>query len=175
MPLPIVGHHDAAQIGMAFKANAEQIEDFALVKVGRGPDRSDGLDGGSASSSITRSRMCSLNAWERMMVAQLKARRSREPVYRGHILKKVVAGRLHGGRGGANLIRRNGQRQFVEVESCIDQARRGSRPAIALTAGCSGSPSSTAALSANAGFESLGPSQRSALSWLQFRMPLRTM
>jgi hypothetical protein len=38
MALPIVGHHDAAQVGMAFKADAEQIEDFALVVVGAGPD-----------------------------------------------------------------------------------------------------------------------------------------
>jgi hypothetical protein len=42
--LPVVGHHDAAQVGMPFKANAEKIEDLALVKIGRGPDRCDRLD-----------------------------------------------------------------------------------------------------------------------------------
>ena len=31
MALPVVGHQDAAQIGMAFEADAEEIEDFALV------------------------------------------------------------------------------------------------------------------------------------------------
>ncbi len=35
MSHPVVGHQDAAQIGMAFKADSEQIEDFALVVVRR--------------------------------------------------------------------------------------------------------------------------------------------
>ncbi len=37
--LPVVGHHDAAQVGMAGKANAEEIEDFALVDNWRRPRR----------------------------------------------------------------------------------------------------------------------------------------
>jgi len=34
MALPVVGHQDAAEIGMAFEANSEEIEDFALVIIG---------------------------------------------------------------------------------------------------------------------------------------------
>ena len=38
MALPVVGHHDAAQVGVAAEVNAEEVEDLALVEVGRGPD-----------------------------------------------------------------------------------------------------------------------------------------
>src|SRR5260370_5467830 len=45
MPIPVFGHHDAAQVGVAAEVNAEQVEDLALVKVSRGPDRADAVEG----------------------------------------------------------------------------------------------------------------------------------
>ena len=32
--LPVVGHHDAAHIGMSAKTDAEEIEDLALIVIG---------------------------------------------------------------------------------------------------------------------------------------------
>ena len=34
VPLPVMGHDDAAQVGMALEANAEHVEDFSFVPVG---------------------------------------------------------------------------------------------------------------------------------------------
>ena len=34
MPLPVVRHHDAAQVGMPLEAYAEEVEDLALIKIG---------------------------------------------------------------------------------------------------------------------------------------------
>ena len=56
MSFPFVRHQDAAQVGMALEANAEQIETLALVPVGRGPDRRDRVHTGSAPGSRTFSR-----------------------------------------------------------------------------------------------------------------------
>src|SRR6266852_3250740 len=38
---PIVGEHDAAQIGVALKVDAKEVEQFALVPVGAGDDGGD--------------------------------------------------------------------------------------------------------------------------------------
>src|ERR1700693_2143117 len=38
MSLPFVRHQDAPQIGMPFETDPEEVEIFALVPVGRGPD-----------------------------------------------------------------------------------------------------------------------------------------
>jgi hypothetical protein len=89
------------------------------------------------------------------VVAQLEARRSREPVDRRHVLEEVVAGGLHGGGGGANL-----SGAMVSVSSPVEFGigqRLGFQARIALIAGCSGSPSRTAALPPM-WFESLGSS-----------------
>src|SRR5579862_10050247 len=42
--LPIVGQHDAGEIGMIAEAHAEQVESFALEPVGPAPDGCDGID-----------------------------------------------------------------------------------------------------------------------------------
>src|SRR5579884_890435 len=41
IPLPIVGQHDAAQVGMPIEADAEQVVDLAFVPVGAGDARGD--------------------------------------------------------------------------------------------------------------------------------------
>src|SRR5690349_17633225 len=44
MAVPIVGHQNAAQVGVVQELNAEQVEDFTFVPVGGPPDGSDRLD-----------------------------------------------------------------------------------------------------------------------------------
>ncbi len=44
MALPVVGHHDAGEARVAGEVDAEEVEDFALVEVGGGPDGGDGGD-----------------------------------------------------------------------------------------------------------------------------------
>src|SRR5947209_15932054 len=45
MALPVGGHHNAGEAGMAGEVDAEQVEDLALIEVRRGPDVGDGWDG----------------------------------------------------------------------------------------------------------------------------------
>src|SRR3984957_13318351 len=46
MPLPIVRHHDAPQIGMVAEAHAEKVEGFAFVPAGPPPHAGHRIDGG---------------------------------------------------------------------------------------------------------------------------------
>src|SRR5574341_1805260 len=39
--LQVLGHEQAAQVGMSLEAHAEQVKDLALEEVGRGPHRGD--------------------------------------------------------------------------------------------------------------------------------------
>ena len=43
MAFPIIRHEDPGKLRMAFEANSHQIEIFALVPVGRGPYRRNGM------------------------------------------------------------------------------------------------------------------------------------
>src|SRR6185437_1077355 len=44
--LPFIRHQNAAKIGMAVEANTKKIERLALMPVGRGPNRRDGMHDG---------------------------------------------------------------------------------------------------------------------------------
>lgn len=44
MSFPIIGKNDAAQIGVARKANPKKIEDFALQPIGARPDGNERID-----------------------------------------------------------------------------------------------------------------------------------
>ena len=113
-----------------------------------------------------------LKGVRKYVVAQLEARRGREPVDRGHVLEEVVAGSLHRGGGGANLFGRDGQGQLVAVEFGVGQRRRipGKN---SLERRVLGKPLQHCRLADQC--LPVRSSYRSALSWLQFRMPLRTM
>ena len=67
MAFPVLGHHDAAQVGVTVEVNAEEVEDLALVEVGGGPDGGDAVDEGSSRpTSRRRSRTRCFSACERM-------------------------------------------------------------------------------------------------------------
>ena len=51
VPLPVVRHQDAAQVGVAAEADAVHVEDFALVPVGGGEDGGDAGEFGMESPS----------------------------------------------------------------------------------------------------------------------------
>src|SRR5271166_5423578 len=43
MSLPVIGHHDALEVGVLLETDAEQIKDFALEEVSPWPDRGEGI------------------------------------------------------------------------------------------------------------------------------------
>ncbi len=50
----MIGHHDAAKVRVVVEGNAEEIENFALIPVGRAPDGCNGIDrrGGTADANF---------------------------------------------------------------------------------------------------------------------------
>src|SRR5580698_7927578 len=84
MAFPVVGHHDAGQAWVAAEVNAEEVEDFALVEVGRGPDRGDGVDA-LAFRDASNHPDTLLQAKAKNRIADLKARFAGVPVDGGDV------------------------------------------------------------------------------------------
>src|SRR5579862_6270072 len=99
MSHPFLRHHDAAQIRMALEADAEEIEDFALVIVGAGPDRGDGFNGGIFFPDPGLQPDALLILVRNDVVAELEAWVRGKPVDGGHVFEGIVA-RLFYGTGG---------------------------------------------------------------------------
>src|SRR5580692_3323947 len=95
MPFPVFRHHDSTKVGMATEVNPEEVEDFALVEVGRGPYRSDAVEGGSVTIESNDQAHPLLELVRKNTVRDLKARLGGVPVDSGDILKEVVASLLN--------------------------------------------------------------------------------
>src|ERR1700733_12089459 len=119
MPFPVFRHHDSTKVGMATEVNSEEVEDFALVKVGGGPDRSNAVEGGSATIESNDEANALLQLVRKNAVRDLKARLRGVPVDSGDILKEVVASLLNcfGRRDDVLASYRDGE--FVTVELCV--------------------------------------------------------
>src|SRR3981081_3530310 len=91
MPIPVLRHHDAAQVGMAAKVNAEQVEDLALVKVRRGPDRGDAVECRIAAVETDDETKPLFQRHREYVVGNLKARLRGIPVHGSDVFEEVVA------------------------------------------------------------------------------------
>src|ERR1017187_993945 len=116
MAFPVLGHHDARQARVAGKVDAEEVEDLALVKVRRGPDRSDGIECEIGGTELNGEAHAVLQAVRKNVVGKLEAWLLRIPVDCRHILEKVVSGGLHGLARGDDVFLCYRDRQFVSVE-----------------------------------------------------------
>ena len=121
MALPFIGHHDAAEIGMAGKADTEEIEDFAFVEVRRGPHRRDAGDFRVEFDQDAEPDAL-LQAVRKNVVGHLKSGFVRIPVDAGDIFEKVISRGLEGSAHGAKVIAVDPQGQFALVESGIGDA-----------------------------------------------------
>src|SRR5438270_3155135 len=92
MPLPILWHHDAAQVGMAEKAYPEKIEDFALEEVRRRPRSHQRLDRRIAARNSGDQTHSLLSRVGKQVVDDFKARFRREDVDAGDVGKKIEFG-----------------------------------------------------------------------------------
>ena len=112
---------------MSFEADAEEVEDFAFVVVGAGPDRRDGLDCRIGTGDEGTQANALLICVGKNVVAQLKAGLGREPVDCGHIFEEVVSGSLHGGCRLADRFGNDGQSEFVAIKQSVGQEHQRSR------------------------------------------------
>src|SRR5882757_4639411 len=115
MPIPVFGHHDAAQVGVAAEVNAEQVEDLALVKVSRGPDWCDAVEGRRVAVETDDKAQTFFQRHGKNVINDLEARLGGIPVDGGDILEEVVTGPLYGFAGRDDAFARDGDRQLVAV------------------------------------------------------------
>src|SRR5882757_3808607 len=114
MALPVFGHHDAARVGVAAEVNAEEVEDLALVEVGRGPDAGDAVDDRVGAIEADDQTKTGFEAMRKNVIGDLEAGLGGIPVDGGYIFKKIVD-RLNGLTGSDNVFAGDGDSQFVAV------------------------------------------------------------
>src|SRR5580700_8937937 len=123
MALPLVGQHDAAQVGVTAKAHAEKVPDLALVEIGGRPF------GGNAgyfwieATDQDAKPKALLEAVGQDVVGHLKARLAGIPVHAGDVRQKVIAGLLQGPADRADIVALDPQGQFATIEAGIRNAR----------------------------------------------------
>src|ERR1700677_1864476 len=115
MPFPVFRHHDSTKVGMATEVNSEEVEDFALVEVGRGPYRGNAVEGGSVTIESNDETNPLLQLVRKNTVRDLKAGLGGEPVDRGDILKKVIASLLNCFRCRDDVLASHGNGKFASV------------------------------------------------------------
>src|SRR5271169_5484855 len=111
MPLPILGHHNAAQIRMTSEVDAEEIEDLPLVEVGGGPDRSNAVERGGVTVETNYEAQALFQRVRKDVVRDLKPRLRGVPVNSSDIFEEVITSLLRGSSSGENVFtsHRDGQ------------------------------------------------------------------
>src|SRR5271156_1575797 len=104
MAVPVFWHHDAAKVGVAPDVDAEEIEDFALVEVGRGPDGRDAVDGGVFAVEANDEANALFQRHGEDVVGDLVARLGGVPVDGGDVFEEFVAGLLDGLAGSDDVL-----------------------------------------------------------------------
>src|SRR6266852_4136373 len=119
MPIPVLGHHDAAEVGVTAEMNAEQVEDLALVKIGGGPDWCDAVQGRGVAVETDDKTQTLFQRHRKDMVGDLEARLRGIPVDGGDVFEKVVAGLQDGLSGSDDVLAGDRDGQLVAVKFCI--------------------------------------------------------
>ena len=139
--VPVVGHHDAGEARVAGEVDAEEVEDFALVEVGGGPDGGDGVDGEVVAVDAGDEADALFQRVREDMIGDLEARLGGVPVDGGDVFEEVVAGLLDG-LAAATMF----SRATVRVSSLRSNFASVARFGSALTAAFSGCASKTASV-----------------------------
>ena len=109
---------------MAAEADAEEVEDFALVEVCRGPDGSDAVDDAIFAIEPDDEAHALLQRMRKDVIGDLEARLGGVPVDRGDVFEEVVAGLLARPAGGDDVLAGDGDGQLVAVEFGVGGERR---------------------------------------------------
>src|ERR1700693_2034288 len=117
MAFPLIGHHDAAQVGMAAEAYSEQIPNFALIEVGRWPFGSDafhfrleGIDQDAEAEAL-------LEAVGKDVIGHLEAWFAGIPVHAGDVDQEVIARGFEGAAHRAEVVAVDPEGQLTAIEA----------------------------------------------------------
>src|SRR5271163_3113665 len=91
MAFPLIGHHDAAQVGMAAEAYSEQIPNFTLVEVGRWPFGSNAFHFCVEAIDHDAEAEALLEAVGKDVIGHLEAWFAGIPVHTGDVDQEVIA------------------------------------------------------------------------------------
>jgi hypothetical protein len=116
MAIPFLGQHDAAQARMSVEAHAEQVPHFALVEIGRRPNRDDAVNGRVDARDHRLQPDALLQLVGKDVVRDLEARLPRIPVDAGDVFEEVVSGALESATDAANGIGGDNQGQLAVIE-----------------------------------------------------------
>src|SRR5580692_4940584 len=119
MPFPVFRHHDSTKVGMATEVNPEEVEDFALVEVGRRPYRSNAVEGGSVTIESNDEANALLQLVRKNTVRDLKAWLGGVPVDSGDILKEVVSSLLNRFGRRDDVFARHSDGELGTVVFCV--------------------------------------------------------
>src|ERR1700733_7111604 len=119
MPVPVFRHHDAAKIRVAADVDAEEVEDFALVEVGRGPNGRDAVNGGVFAVEANDEANALFQRHGEDVVGDLVARLRGIPVDGGDVFEEFVPGLLDGLAGSDDVLPGYGDGQLGAVVFCI--------------------------------------------------------
>src|ERR1700743_775749 len=91
MPFPVFRHHDATQVGMAAKMNAEQVENLALIEVRSRPRRGNAVDRRGVTVEPNDQADSSFKGKKEKVIDDLETRLGRIPIDRSDIFNKGIA------------------------------------------------------------------------------------
>src|SRR6185312_13017788 len=80
---------DAAEVGMAYEAHSEQIEDFTLEEIYRGPESHERFNAGIAARHLGNQPHTLFSGMRKQVIDHLKARLGREDIYAGDVAEKI--------------------------------------------------------------------------------------
>src|SRR5271163_3962139 len=119
MAFPLIGHHDAAQVGMAAEAYSEQIPDFALIEVSRWPFGSDAVHFCIEGINHYTEAEALLQAVGKDVIGHLEAGFAGVPVHAGDVDQEIIARGFKSTAHGAKVIAVDPQGQLTEVEAGV--------------------------------------------------------
>src|ERR1700752_3096776 len=119
MAFPLIGHHDAAQVGMASEAYSEEVPDFALIEISRWPFGSDAIHFSVEAIDQDAEAEALFQAVGEDVIGHLEAWLAGVPVDAGDVDQEVIAPGLEGTADRAKVVAVDPQGQFATVEAGV--------------------------------------------------------
>src|ERR1700693_2730790 len=116
MAFPLIGHHDATQVGVTAEAYSEQIPNFALIEVGRWPFGSNAFHFWLEAIDHDAEAEAFLQAVGEDVIGHLEAWFAGVPVHAGDVDQEVIAGGFEGAAHWAEVVAVDPQGQLTVIE-----------------------------------------------------------
>src|ERR1700733_1819536 len=122
MAFPLIGQHDAAEVGVTAEAYSEQIPYFALIEVGRWPFGSDAFHFCVEAIDQDAEAEAFLQAVGKDVIGHLEAWFAGVPVHAGDVDEEVIARGFEGAAYRAEVVAVDPEGQFTAIEASVGDA-----------------------------------------------------